>query len=211
MESKDLLREEEATRIAKELKEKYNLEKFQEILKDNKYDFSFEDKEYRVRLLNMAEKEELDALRRKKFGQLIQDKDILLEKDLIQIYKSRNIDLEEMQNKIKKLSAEKMSNSLKQGEAISKKAGESILKNYTEKIETLSLQINILSVQIRNLLNYSLENQLANYVIKCLTYLALEIKKEDKYVKAFHSIEDFEKNASEKLVEQAIYYTMLLN
>jgi hypothetical protein len=62
---------------------------YEELIKDNKIIFTYKDKKYRVRLLNLSEKEELDTLRRKKFGQLLKDKDILLEKDLIAQYKER--------------------------------------------------------------------------------------------------------------------------
>jgi len=207
----ELLRAEEAQRILDKIKEDHDLSKFEELVKDNKIEFEFEDKKYQVRMLNVAEKDELDSLRRKKFGQLIQDKDILLEKDLIRVYKERGLDLEEINEQIRKLDTERYSITLKLGESIADKIGEAVLKEYKNQINNLQDKIYILALQKSSLLTYSLENQLTNYVVKVLTYLSLEIYKDEKYVKAFKSIEDFEKNVNEKLIEKSIYYSMLLN
>ena len=207
----ELLRAEEAQRILDKIKEDHDLSKFEELVKDNKIEFEFDGQKYQVRMLNVAEKDELDSLRRKKFGQLIQDKDILLEKDLIRVYKERGLDLEEINEQIRKLDTERYSITLKLGESIADKIGEAVLKEYKNQINNLQDKIYILALQKSSLLTYSLENQLTNYVVKVLTYLSLEIYKDEKYVKAFKSIEDFEKNVNEKLIEKSIYYSMLLN
>ena len=207
----ELLRAEEAQRILDKIKEDHDLSKFEELVKDNKIEFEFDGQKYQVRMLNVAEKDELDSLRRKKFGKLIQDKDILLEKDLIRVYKERGLDLEEINEQIRKLDTERYSITLKLGESIANKIGESVLKEYKDQIESLTNRIYLFSLQKSNLLTYSLENQLANYIVKALTYLSLEVFKDEKWVKAYKSIEDFEKNIDEKLIEKSIYYSMLIN
>ena len=47
--------------------------------------------------------------------------------------------------------------------------------------------------------------------VKCHKRYSLEVFKDEKWVKAYKSIEDFEKNIDEKLIEKSIYYSMLIN
>ena len=201
---------EEATKIVEEMNKDLDLSKIEEMIKDNKIEFLSNDKLYRVRLLNLKEKEELDTLRRKKFGQLIQDKDILLEKDLIEVLKGRGINIEEINEKTRKLNAEEEVNQLSLGDAIAKNMSDSVLKPYKEKIIAIRLEKQMLSTQKTLLLEYSLENQLLNYVAQVITYLSLDINENDVWKRAFDKLDDFQNNADEKLINQAASYSMLL-
>lgn len=154
----------DAAKIVKSMEHETELSKVEELIKENKITFKHEEKTYRVCLLNLAEKEELDMLRRKKFGQLIKDKDILLEKDLIITYKERGINIDEIDDKIKKLDAEDLDIQIKLGESIAKNESEAILKGYKDQIQNLRFQKQILKTQKTLLLEFCLENQLLNYV-----------------------------------------------
>ena len=210
MDSK-LLDNNEAMKILKEIGENNDLSMLEEHIKDNIIDFKYGDKFFRVRMLNRAEKEELNTLRVRKFGELIQDKNILLEKDLRKIYKDRDVaDLDELDEKIRKLESEKSSIQLKLGESISEKVGESALKVHKDKIELLKTEITILLIQKSNLLTFSLENQLMVYVSEYITYLSLDIKKDDEWERMFKSYTDFKQYKDDKLIEKAAYYSMLL-
>jgi len=201
----------EAERIVKKMEKETELSKIEELIKDNKISFEHNDKKYRTRLLNLAEKEELDMLRRKKFGQLIKDKDIFFEKDLIIQYKEKGIDIEkEIDAKIKIITAEEFDLQIKLGEVISKNESETILKNYKEKIEQLRLQRNILSTQKILLLTYSLECALESFVYQIITYLSSEVQTENGWVKVFKSLEDFQKCEDEKLICKLGSYAVLL-
>jgi len=201
----------EAERIVKKMEKETELSKIEELIKDNKISFEHNDKKYRTRLLNLAEKEELDMLRRKKFGQLIKDKDIFFEKDLIIQYKEKGIDIEkEIDAKIKIITTEEFDLQIKLGEVISKNESETILKNYKEKIEQLRLQKNILSTQKILLLTYSLECALESFIYQIITYLSSEVQTENGWIKVFKSLEDFQKCEDEKLICKLGSYAVLL-
>lgn len=203
-------RKEDAEAIVKSMEKETELSKIEELVKDNKISFEYEGKKYRVRLLNLAEKEELDYLRRKKFGQLLKDKDILLEKDIIIQLKERGMDVGEIDEEIKKLNAEEIDQRLKLGEALAKNESESILKPYKEKIESLQMQKSILRTQRTLLLEFSLENQLLNFVAQVITYLSLDENKDGKWQRMFTTLEDFQHYPDNKLIDKTASYSMLL-
>jgi hypothetical protein len=200
----------DAERIVESMEKETELSKVEELIKDNKISFEHEGNKYRVRLLNLAEKEELDLLRRKKFGQLIKDKDILLEKDLIIQYRERGMDINEIDIQIKKLDAEDMDQSLKLGESISKNEGETILNSYKDQILDLRTQKQVLRTQRTLLLEFSLENQLLNYVAQVITYLSFDKFENDKWQRMFKNLSDFQNYEDTKLVDKAGQYSMLL-
>ena len=203
---------EEAQRISKEFEAQNELSQTEEFIKDNKITFVEDDKKYRIRLLNLSEKNELDTLRRKKFGQLLQDKDILLEKDLIKQYKDRGINIEELDDKIKKIESEMFNLRMKLGEAIEKKEGNTILDTYRQQVEDLISEKNIIVAQKSMLLEFSLENQLLSYVYQILTYLSLECLNENAWKRMFDTFERFEKatEKEEKIINKAAQYIVAL-
>lgn len=200
----------QAEEIVKNLENDLELSRIEEFIKDNKIIFNYKDKKYRVRLLNLAEKEELDNYRRKKFGQLMRDKDVLLEKDLIKQYKERGIDIEELNEQIKKIDAELMSLHIKLGEAISKNEMESILLNYKEQIEDFKVKKQILNTQKNLLLEFSFENALLNYVAQVITYLSLEENIDNKWKRMFKTLEEFQIYEDNELINKAGSYSMFL-
>lgn len=211
MENEMNSKEEQAKKIVEAMQQDNYLSKIEEMIRDNKITFIHKDKEYRIRLLNLREKDELDELRRKKFGQLIQDKDILLEKDLREILKNREIDIDKIDEDIKKLEIEELDLQLKLGESISKNENETILKSYEERINDMRNKVSILSSQKTLLLQYSLENQLLNFVAMTITYLSLDILTENGiYIRMFKTLEDFKNYEDETLINKAGEYSMFL-
>jgi hypothetical protein len=200
----------EAEKIVKDMEKESALSQIQELINDNKITFEYEEKKYRVRMLNLKEKEELDMLRRKKFGQLIKDKDILLEKDLIVQYKDRGINIDEIDDQIRKFDAEDLELQNKLGEAISKNEGQSILKTYEDQIKTLKLKKQISRTQKNLLLTFCLENQLLNYVAEVITYLSLDKFEDGVWERMFKTLDDFQNYTDEGLINKAGQYSMLL-
>ena len=205
------LRQEEAKKIVDTMNEEYNIGKVYEMIKDNKIEFDFEGKQYRVRLLNVKEKDELDTQRRKKFGQLMQDRDIMMEKDLIVIYKERGIDIEELDKEINRINKQIEDVNYKLGDALVKAPGDTILKTYKEEIIKLLNDFYEIQVKKNHLLEYSLENQLINHVAKVLSYLSLDILVGTDWTRAYNSIDEYLK-ADEKLLNLvAVYSTAIHN
>lgn len=200
----------EAQRIIKEMEKETELSKVEELIKDNKISFEHDKKQYRVRLLNLSEKEELDTLRRKKFGQLLKDKDILLEKDLIEDYKQRGIDIADLDEQLKKLNAQDIDFQLKLGEAIAKNEGDTIFNNYREQIESVRNQKKEINAQKTLLLQFSLENALLNYVAQVITYLSLDVCENNNWKRMFSNLEEFQTYHDEQLINKAGQYSMYL-
>ena len=212
---KNEISRENANKILEDLKSQGLMSITEELIKDNKISFEIKGVKYRSRLLNLREKEELDALRIKKFGQLLQDKDLMLENTLIKVYKEKGIDIEEITEKIRKLDSEVHNIKLLLGEAISKNEGESIFKAYGEQISGILVERNILYVQKSTLLEYSIESQIINYVAELMTYLSTEMctgtsPDEEKYVRVWVTFEDFKKCTDDELLNKAGVISTLL-
>jgi len=207
---KEALHNEEVKKILDEMQETYQIDKVQDLIRDNKIEFSYEDREYRVRLLNAKEKDELDMVRRRKFGQLLKDKDILLEKDLIIAYQEKGIDIEDLDSKIKNLNAQIEAQNYKLGEALAKSPGDSILNTYKKEIINLTYKLHELTIQRGHLLEYSLENHLQNFIAQAISYLCLDIKVEDKWVRAFGTLDDF-MSQDDRLVNLVALYSLYLH
>jgi len=201
---------EEAKKIVNEMDKEITLSKAEDLVRDNKIEFEHSGQQYRVRLLNMKEKNELELMRRKKFGQLILDKDILLAKDLRAALQTRGIDLDDLDNQIQKLDAQYKQVSLQLGESLSKNEGDTILKSYEEKITLIKEEKDTLVTQKMLLLNDSLENHLESYVYQVVSYLALEKKVDEKWEKSFASFDDFLVCADEELINKAGQYSIIL-
>jgi len=207
---KEKIHDDEVKKILDTMSEEYQIDKVSELIKDNKIEFEFEEKQYRVRLLNAKEKDELDMVRRRKFGQLLKDKDILLEKDLIIAYQEKGIDIEDLDSKIKNLNAQIEAQNYKLGEALAKSPGDSILNTYKKEIINLTYKLHELTIQRGHLLEYSLENHLQNFVAQAISYLCLDIKVEDKWVRAFDKLDTFMEQ-DDRLVNLVAMYSLYLH
>jgi len=204
------LRQEESKKILETINDEYNIGKVQEMIKDNKIEFEYADKNYRVRLLSVKEKDELDFLRRKYFGKLLTDKEILMEKDLIRLYKERGLDIEEEFDKeIGRVNKKIADTNYKLGESLANKGGEIIFKTYREELEKLTNELYELMIRKNHLLEFSLEQQLINYVAKIASYLSLDIKVEENWMRAFNSIDDY-LQSDEKLINLSATYSMAI-
>jgi hypothetical protein len=191
--------------------ENLNKEKIAELIKNNVIEFEHNRALYRVRMLNMHDKEELDLLRRKKYGQLLQDKDILTEKKLIEIYKEQDIvDINELDRKIESLNNEITALQLKLGDVINQKADESVAYKYAEEIIVLQKEKDILIMTRSTYLEFSKENTLLNYVAGLISYMSLDINKDGDWVRAYNSLDEFGKETDEQLVKTATSYALAL-
>ena len=207
---KEELHNEEVKKILDEMQESYQIDKVAELIKDNKIEFSYEDKEYRVRLLNSKEKDELDMIRRRRFGQLLKDKDILLEKDLIIAYQEKGIDIKSIDEEINHINNQITDQNYKLGEALAKTPGDVILNTYKKEIINLTYKLHELTIQRGHLLEYSLENHLQNYVAQAISYLCLDVKVEDKWVRAFDKLDTFMEQ-DDRLVNLVAVYSLYLH
>jgi hypothetical protein len=192
---------EEAKAIVNKMEEESNLSKVADMLKDNKIEFTHKEVLYRVRLLTVGEKDELDVSRKRKFGELLKDANILFAKEIIKLYKEKGIDIEkDIDEVISKLNSQEVDVQIQLGEAISKKEADSVLKAYEEKIYNIRIEKRILSTQKIRLLENCFENLLEGYIYKCLVYLSLEKKQDEEWVKVYNSLVEFNNEMDSDLV-----------
>jgi hypothetical protein len=207
----EVLRQEEAEKIVKDLIERKDLTDVEAMILDNKIEFDYKDKKYRVRMLSLNEKRELHELRLAKYGRLLNNADILTEQQLIKVYKEKEIaNIEQMNDDIKKIEIEIRSLSLKEGEALANKESLNVLNEYKEKILELQFKRQVLSYQKADLLSYSLQNQLENYVAEYITYLSFDVLIDEKWERVFKSYEEFTNCEDDMLITQAGLYSMKL-
>jgi hypothetical protein len=200
----------DAESIVTQMEENSNLSKVEELIRDNKISFEHKEQKYRVRLLNNQEKRTLDEMRSKKYGQMLQDKDILMEKDLIKQYKEREIDIDKITEEIQKLNSQDFDVQIKLGEAISKKDSTTVLNAYKEQILDLRTKKHILDTQKTLLLEFSLENQLLSYVSMIITFLSSDILIEGIWQRCFKTFEEFEVCEDNKLIDKLAQFSMFL-
>ncbi len=199
----------ETTEIAKELTEMFQRETVENAVNNNVGEFEILEVPYRVSKPTYGQKQKTYKKRAEKFTELIQDKTLMLEKDLKKQYKERGIDIDEMQTKIISLEREKHNIQLKLGEALVKQASDTELKAYKEQIEEIQAkQINI-SIEKTNLLDFTIEQQLFVFTYTYLTFLIAEKKVDDKWVKVWNTWEDFE-NSDEDLIKEISYHASLI-
>jgi len=206
---KDQLHNEEVKKILDTMTEEYQIDRVKDLIQNNEILFEYNEKQYKVRLLNAKEKDELDMIRRRRFGQLLKDKDILLESDLIVAYQEKGINISEIDEQIKKINAELAAQNYKLGEALVKTPGDTILKSYKLEILKLTYQLNELIIQRSHLLEYSLENYLQIFVAQAISYLCLDVKIEDKWVRAFGTLDEF-LTQEDKLINLVAVYSSYL-
>jgi hypothetical protein len=210
-------RKDEAKELVEKFEKNKDLAKIESLIKDNIIEFDYKDKLYRVRLLTLREKEELNQLISKKVNSMLQEKDeqgnyvYLTEKALIKLLKERDdIDVNTINDDIKKVEAEENNLMLKLGEAISKNEMEIVLKTYKEQIEDLRVKRMTLDTQKTLILEFSLENQILGYQSKFITYLTLEIKDNNTWERLFNTLEEFDDCLDDSLKEEAARYSVLL-
>lgn len=192
----------EALKALAEIEEQTKLE---DLVKDNKIEFSVNNVIYRVRKPNSIERQEVDIARRKKYLELVKDDSFLFRKQWIKIYKEKGIDIDEMENKVRILDGEIKDLLLRLAQSTEpndiSKLKEEILKKRDEQFST--------SIEITDLLAHSIENTLLIFVNSYITYLVFEKKVGENWIRAYKSYEEF-MQADDKAIEQAFYYMNLL-
>jgi hypothetical protein len=144
-------------------------------------------------------------------GRLMQDQNILTENQYRTLYKQKEVGLDIIEDKIKKLDAEKFAIQLKLGEALGNKVGDTILSEYKKQIETITNQTDILLIQRGDLFQYSFEKLMHVFQMKAMTYLSFDIKIEDKWIRLYNTYEEFQAEKDEELITKAAYRSYLLH
>lgn len=195
-------RKELAKELAKTVGELEQMEEMERIVKNNQIIFKVKDQLYRVRRPNYEEQIELEKFRRKKYFEFLNDKNTLFRKQLVKKLKAKDIDIEKMEEKIIQLGVKKDNIRFKLATTANKVDVEK-LKN---EIREIMLEQSSISVEITDLLSYSIETQLTNEANTYYTYLVLEKEtKKGEFDRVFKKYEDFLKSKNMDLINRAFY------
>lgn len=187
------------------LEDESNLDMVEAGIIDNKFCFTLRNVKYRVSKLTFGQKQELNKARVKKFNELMKDSAFMLKDDLKKQYKTKGIDIDELEEKNLALESKKKTIKEKLGELLSKQASES------ECRELKQLIIDIEEIQYSNvtklteLYEFSIENQMLIFSYSYVLMLCVEIYKEDKWVRFWNNYEEFS-NTEEQLVNEIAMY-----
>jgi len=128
------------------------------------------------------------------------------QKQWIEIYKAKDIDIDEMEKKIVLLNRSMQDKLLKLAETKDE------IRVNKQKVEIIKIRKEIAEIQIEktDLLSYSLEDLLLVEVSSYITYLVLEEKKDDKYVRVFDTYDKCCESKDSALFNKAFYYSSFL-
>ena len=198
----------QAEQLAKEIGELESMTEVENLIKDNEIKFKLADREvqYRIRMPNYEEQRELEKFRRKKYLELIQDESIKFQKEWIEIYKKKGIDIVAMEEKVVKLGREEEALMLKLAET----SQELRVNELKEKILKIRKEISITQVEKTDLLSYSLEDLLMTEISSYIVSLVLEKLENDKYVKVFKDYDECSKSQDSILFNKSFYYSSFL-
>ena len=191
-----------AKELAKTIGELEQMEEMERVIKDNKIEFKIKAQLYRVRLSNYEEQLELEKFRREKYFGFLNDPNTLFRKQLIEKLKAKDVDIEKMEENMIQLEAKKENMQFK----LATKSNKMDVDKLKSEISKIILEQSTISVEITDLLSYSIEAQLTNEANSYYTYLVLEKEvSKDKFVRVFKTYEDFLKSTEMDLVNRAFY------
>jgi len=176
--------------------------KMENVIKDNKIVFTSGGKSFRVRKPTLSEQQEIDSIRRKKYMGLVRDDSFMFRKQWVEIYKKKGIDINKMRDDINRIQDDLRSLLLRLAKTAEPKAVK-LLKDEIIKLKDKSYN---LSIEMTDLLVYSIEDQLTIHVNSYTTYVVLERNEGGKWTKNFKSYEDFEKSENNDLIGKAFYF-----
>lgn len=210
--SKEMNKKKLEAQVAENLALLNQKENFENLIKDNKIIFGINKEKYRVRKPTQDESLALQKTRNKKFLELLRDDSYILKEQLLEIYKKKGIDIEEMELKIKDLGfavedlEEKLDNTV----------DKDMIENLEQEIKEIYNKQSKLAVRIADLLEPCIENALVEFANLYIVYSVLEKEIEDKsidvkegdnypkkWIKAFETYEKFLESDNEELILEA--------
>jgi len=208
--TEEKMNEEKLEQVKTDIQDSVDMGLVGEILKNNVYNFTHEDKKYRVRKPTFEEKQIANEVRLKNYVKYLRDDDYILQDSLIDIYKKKGIDIKKMDTDINNLALKKNDYMLKLGKQLKEGNSQTDLDVYKKEVEKLDIEIQEISIKKTNLLEFSIENQVMVDVYTVLTQLVSEKEvEEDKWEKIWATVDDLKRDNS-VLVNKTTFYASLL-
>jgi hypothetical protein len=201
--------DEQKKEIAKEamkaLSEIEQTVRMEDLVKNNMIEWKHDDKLYRVRKPSFVERQEIDNARRKRYLEMINDDSYFFKKQWVDKYKAKGINIAEKEAKVRSLQEDIKSLLLRLATAETTKDIESLKKEIYKLRDT---QLGI-SMEVTDLLSYSIEDQLTIYVNSYTTYIVMEVKDGEDWKRVYDSYDAFKKSEA-KVINEAFYYISYL-
>jgi hypothetical protein len=203
----DILKEQIAE-VMNVIKEQNALSQISSLIKDNKIEFSYQDKQYRVRKPTTIETDRMTEFRAKEYFQILSNGNFKFKAQIIDLLKKQGINLTGIERSIKDIhyQIKGLYERLAETDPTDEKSREAL----TEEIEKSQIQEAEWHLKEYGFLELSIENQLHQRVDRFLTYQVLEICEDGKWVKAFSSYDDMLAANDGKLIETAYQYVVNL-
>jgi hypothetical protein len=217
-----LSRQEELKKAQEKLTELLNLEEVKKLINNNQVEFEYKNETYRVSKPSFKQKQEVYRKRCERHAELLQETKLdgkfkyLVEKDLIEIYKKRGIDIDKIVKEVTILATKEKGLLDKLGKALIENQSNPELEAYRIEIDKLRTDITNLITEKNTLLECSIESQLLTFIYNFFAHLVTEKKivvvgQEPKWEKAWKTFDEF-LEADESLIGIAsTYMTMLIN
>lgn len=214
MEEKELTQNDVIEQI-KKATENFNETSFVEnIISNNVITFDYNEDKYRVSKPSFKTRQEVNKKRIEKFNELLKDETQLFEKQIIESYKKKGIDIEEKNEKIANLENARQELLLKLGKFISEKKPKEELDTFRQEVTRYNQDIKELLIEKNLLLDSSIEAQLKVFIYTYLAYLIVEKlrKEEDKEVwfRPWKNYDEFS-DEDEEIINTFIWYTMVIS
>lgn len=178
--------------VMKTLEEEFGLA----TIKDNKIYFKFNQKQYRVRMPNTKEENEATDAKNKFKFKLLKDDNYLTREQLIELYKKKGIDIEELDKEMFELNLKVKDLMYKL--ATTPEGDTEAIENQKRKIEELKDRMYQISIKKSQLLEGSIEDRVEQFYTQYLTALCTEVEEgENNWKKVWKTYEDFENDNSD--------------
>jgi len=196
--------------IRQKLTDLINLNEIEALIKSNEQIFDVQEVSYRIKKATSKQKQEAYVKRVEKFTELLKDKKYILENELKKIYLERGIDIDDMVKTIANLIVKRDRIMVQLGEMIKNGSPDNELETFKNEIIELNSIIQSVSIKKTSLLELSIEQQVMVYTLSHLTYLLVEKKDGENWVKCWNTLDEFEQ-ASEELINRCTYYVTVMS
>jgi len=176
--------------------------RLENVIKDNKIVFTSGKNTFRVRKPSLSEQQEIDTIRRKKYGELVSDDSYMFKKQWVEIYNKKGVDINKMYDDAKRIQDDIRGLLLR----LAKTSDPKSIKTLKDEINKTRDKLYNLSIRTTDLLVYSIEDQLTIHVNSYTAYVVLERKEEEKWVKHFESYDVFEKSQDNDLIRKTFKF-----
>ena len=178
------------------------------LVRDNKIEFSYQEKKYRVRMPTTGEEIEANTKRDELRLELLNNDKYMTKNQLIENYKKRGISIKDLDDKFMELQNDINVVRLKLAKVPdeNKKA----IKSLSDKIMELKDRQMLITQKKIGFLQYSIESKVEHHWYIYLTYLVTEKSEGKKWVKYWKTFKDFENSETQLTGKAIVWCTNLL-